>query len=254
MRVRRDHYALPGTADHAVRAIRIGGRLACTSALYLAGVFELDHSFPHVHMPPRSARLRSPGNRRVPLNQMNRDGAELHWWPLLDSADGSEFAVGLRDAAAQVVRCQPPWIAVATLDNALHLGRLFEPDLADIFAHVPLRYSHLRALLDARSESGQESVLRMILTEAGLRFESQVRFPGVGRVDFVVEGRLVLEADSRLAHDGWELHVRDRNRDLNLAIQGYMSLRPTYQRIIHTPSDVLAAVRGLLAGRQNVIR
>ena len=82
---------------------------------------------------------------------------------------------------------------------------------------------------------------------AGLHCELQVTVPGVGRVDMIVEGILVLEADSRLAHDGWELHVRDRDRDIDLARQGYMSLRPVYNRTMHYPNDVRDAALNLLA-------
>jgi very-short-patch-repair endonuclease len=49
---------------------------------------------------------------------------------------------------------------------------------------------------------------------------------GVGRVDFVVEGWLVIECDSRAHHGGWEAQVADRRRDLALAALGYASIRP----------------------------
>jgi very-short-patch-repair endonuclease len=62
----------------------------------------------------------------------------------------------------------------------------------------------------------------------------------------LVAGKLVLEADSRLAHDGWEHHVEDRRRDLALAAAGYITLRPTYQHTMHNPQLVRAAILGLL--------
>lgn len=226
--------------------VRTGGRLACTTVLYLHGVFEFDHAFPHIHLAQGASRPRSPYNRRHRFTKENRNGAELHWWPLLDRTDGTEFSVGLRDAAAHTVRCQQLWHAIATLDNALYLGVLTEPDLADVFAHLPQKYRYLRGLLDGRAEAGQEPVIRMILVEAGLQFEVQVDVENVRRVDFIAEGCLVIEADSPLAHDGWELHVRDRDRDINLAMQGYLSLRPAYRRTMYGPSDVRDAIFGLL--------
>jgi very-short-patch-repair endonuclease len=105
----------------------------------------------------------------------------------------------------------------------------------------------LRCRVNGRSESGQESVLRWWLDEAGLRYEIQVGVKGVGRIDFLVEGRLVVEADSKLAHSKWEQHLRDRNRDLALARLGLATLRPHYAAIMFNPESVLAAVHGLLA-------
>jgi hypothetical protein len=247
VRVRRDHYALPGTAQQILQGIRVGGRLTCVSALQLAGVFAFDATFPHIHLPRTASRSRSPRNGLVPLTEFNRDGAELHWWPLFGCHEGSEFAVGIADALAHAVRCQNSWHAIASLDNALHLGKIDETDVAEIFRHLPGRFLPLRAEIDGRSEAGQETVLRLIMQAAGLHCELQVTVPGVGRVDMIVEGILVLEADSRLAHDGWELHVRDRDRDIDLARQGYMSLRPVYNRTMHYPNDVRDAALNLLA-------
>lgn len=169
----------------------------------------------------------------------------------MDRHDGTEWSVGLRDSLAQVLQCQQASYAIASIDNALFLGLLTESALAEVFAHVPHHLRHLRALVDGRAEAGQETVLRLVLQAAGLHYEIQVDIAGVGRVDFVVEGCLVLEADSRLAHHGWELHVRDRNRDIDVARLGFMSLRPAYQRTIFSPNDVRDAVLHLLAVNRN---
>lgn len=154
--------------------------------------------------------------------------------------------VGLKDALAQAVCCRHPRHAVASLDNALHLGLIEEGDLADIFGAVPASKQHLRGAVDGRCEAGQESILRLAMREAGLRCEPQVTIPGVGRVDFVVEDCVVVEADSRLAHDGWAAHVRDRNRDLALARIGYPSLRPVFAQTVFHTADVVAAIVALV--------
>jgi hypothetical protein len=247
VRIRRDHYALPATERPIQEAIRIGGRLGCVSALSHYGVFAFDTTFAHLHLGRDASRLRAPRNRFASLTEQNRDGAELHWSPLLEPDGGTDVAIGLKDALAQSLRCQHPWHAIASLDNALNQRLIDEADLAEIFASAPLRCHRLRAQLDGRSEAGQESVLRLIILAAGLHCDLQVVVARVGRVDLIVEGILALEADSRLAHDGWALHVRDRDRDLELARQGYMSLRPVYHRTMSTPNDVRDAVLNLLA-------
>jgi very-short-patch-repair endonuclease len=249
IRARRDHYALPGTGQQILAAVRVGGRVGCVSALNTAGVFAYDTSDTHVHMEESMSRLRSPRNRLVSLTPHNRGGCNLHWWPLFDEDHSCEYAVGIPDALAQSLRCQKPWHALASLDNALFLGRIETGDLQQIFASIPSRLHYLMPLVDGCAEAGQESVLRMIVREAGLSCELQVWIPGVGRVDMLVEGCLVVEADSRLAHDGWERHVEDRHRDLVLASQGYMSLRPAYQHTMHSPGLVRDAVVNLVAAR-----
>lgn len=246
IRVRRDHYARPDLDQHTLEAVRVGGRLACVSAAAELGLFAFDYSHTHLHLDRESSRLRSPHNRFRPLAELPRDGVQLHWWPLLDPADGNEFCVGVRDVLVQIIRCQEPRFALAALDLALHERRIRPRDLDAIFARVPEAQQGLRAQIDARSEAGQETVLRQLILDAGLRCEIQVAIHGVGRVDLLVEGCVVVEADSQGFHKEWEQHVRDRTRDLLLADRGYLSLRVLYQHIMFEPETVIAAIRRLV--------
>jgi very-short-patch-repair endonuclease len=224
--------------------------MACVTALEDAGLFAATQQQSHLHLDHTMSRLRSPQSRFIRLDQWNRTRAELHWSPLFDDDRSTEYSVSIQDALAQVLRCQDDWLALASIDNALHKGAIADGDLGAIFASVPERYQDLRGEVDGRAEAGQETVLRMIAKSAGLRCEPQVTIARVGRVDLLVEGCLVLEADSRLAHDGWERHVEDRRRDLQLGALGYMSLRPAYQHTMHHPHLVRSAIMGLLAQRE----
>jgi hypothetical protein len=224
----------------------VGGRLTCVSALEHYGVFAVSNGFTQVHVDREMSRLRHPRYRHVSLTRDNRDGVELHWRTLADESSGTEVAVSLADALVCAVRCQHPWHAVGSLDSALFLGRIDVSELDAVFRRLPLSLRHLRGWLNPRAESGQESVLRQIVRETGLSHAVQVDFAGIGRVDMVVEGRLVVEADSRLAHDGWDKQVRDRTRDLALARLRLMSLRPLYQHIMFEQVAVRDAILGLL--------
>ncbi|RNE56393.1 DUF559 domain-containing protein [Cryobacterium tepidiphilum] len=251
LRVRRDHYALPGTDQHILEAVRVGGRLGCVSAAAELGIFALDKRFTHVHIPPLSSRLRSPVSRRIPLNAGPRDRVELHWRPLIDPADGTDYCVGARDALAQIICCQAHNLALAALDTALHEGVINHADLPEIFASVPGTHRDLRRQIDARSEAGQETVLRRLVIDAGMECEIQVAIPGVGRVDVLVEKCVAVEADSHQFHSTWEQRVRDINRDRMLAERGYLTLRVLYQTIMFDPDAVIRAIRELvLIGRQ----
>jgi very-short-patch-repair endonuclease len=170
----------------------------------------------------------------------------LHWAPLIHPGEANAFRVGVKDALVQSLWCQHPWYALASIDNALFLRVIQEDNLSEIFSAAPAKRRSLRALVDGRSESGQETVLRMIVHRAGLAYEIQPVIEGVGRIDMLVEGVLAVEADSRAHHDGWEAYVRDRTRDAKLGSLGYPSLRPVYQSIMFEQDFVLAAILGVL--------
>ena len=252
IRVRRGLYARPGTPDAVVRAVRIGGRLACVSVLQAAGVFVFEAPFPHVHLAHSASRQRSPGNARRPLTPLNRDGCELHWRPLLDAGGGASHRVSALDAVIHAVLCQEPWLAVATLDSALYTGFLAPSQLDVVFDHLPRRLQYLRALIEPQCESGLESVFRLLLLELGVPFEVQVSISGVGRVDFVLDGRVVVETDGHGFHGGDAIE-RDYDRDLVLASLGYVVIRVSYRQVFFAQgmvrAAILAAVRPTSASR-----
>ncbi|TFD77061.1 type IV toxin-antitoxin system AbiEi family antitoxin domain-containing protein [Cryobacterium psychrophilum] len=249
VRVRRGYYALPATSPHVLEAVRVGGRLGCISAAADAGVFAFEERFAHIHVDPTASRLRAPHDRFQRLANENRDGVELHWDQLRRPDGGNEYRVSLPDALIQVFRCQRPRFALATLENALHQKLLPVAAVAGIFADLPEELQYVRRRVDRRSESGQESVLRWIVLTAGVHCEIQVAIAPIGRVDLLIEGFLVVEADSRKFHDGWERHSADRTRDCALAILGYVTYRALYKDIMYRPERVIAAIMGLLAAR-----
>jgi very-short-patch-repair endonuclease len=70
---------------------------------------------------------------------------------------------------------------------------------------------------------------------------------GVGKVDFVIAGRLILEADGKENHDGETKRHKDLVRDAAASRLGYQTLRFDYAQIVHDWLTVQAAVRGALA-------
>lgn len=246
VRVRRGLYALPEAPDGVLRAVRIGGRVSCVSALAHAGVWVYESPFPHLQMPPSASRSRSPADRLVPLTPHNRDGCVLHWSGLVQPHAAHNHLVSPVDAMIMAVRCQHPWFAVASLDSALRVGYLAWSDLDSVFAGLPTRLRYLRPLIDRRSGSGLESVMRMILLEAGLETEIQVRIGGVGRVDFVVAGCVVVETDGAEFHGDSE-RPRDYDRDLTLAALRYTVIRLNYRQVMFEKSRVVLAIRTAVA-------
>ena len=107
-------------------------------------------------------------------------------------------------------------------------------------------HGSLRSLIDARVDAGQESVVCDLFRSAGYRCDIQVSIDGVGRVDILVEGCVVVEADSQSHHKTWDEHIRDRTRDRLLAALGYVTLRVLYQDIMFDPEGVLRAMQKLV--------
>ncbi|MDQ4214535.1 hypothetical protein [Microbacterium capsulatum] len=244
-RARRDVYLSGDIPDVVFRAQRVGGRLDCVAALEARGVFVHRRGQLHVQVEPHRARLRSPHSRR---KRLEADGATatIHW----RSQSGDAHTVDVVSALVQSFDCQEPRQIVATLDSALFLGEVDSDDVAQIFSRVPHRYRSLRRLIDGRAESGPESLARLQLRQFGRRIELQKVIDGVGRVDILVDGWIVVECDSRAHHAGWQKQEEDRRRDLALAARGYACVRPTANIILTEPHVLTDAVRGLLACRR----
>lgn len=239
---RRDVYLSTDVADSVFRAQRIGGRLDCIAALEVMGVYVHEQSRLHVQVDPQHSRLRSPRSRRRRL-PANKEVAVVHW----RAHRGDAHTVDPISALVQSFGCQQPRHMVATLDSALFLGVIDADDLAEIFERAPRRYRRLRRLIDGRAESGPETLARLLLRQLGRRIEVQKVIEGVGRVDLVIDGWIVVECDSRAHHSGWKQQEKDRRRDLLLAARGYACIRPTARIIFTEPKVLTDAVRGLLA-------
>ncbi|WP_240642072.1 type IV toxin-antitoxin system AbiEi family antitoxin domain-containing protein [Microbacterium sulfonylureivorans] len=252
IRVRRDRYVAPTAPADIVQAVRVGGRLACLSLLKMLGVFVFGCDRVHLHVLRGASRLRSPTDRSERLPNRRDRTVRLHWLPLIRPAAVTSSCVGVIDALAQAVLCQLPRHAVATLDSALNKGLIVRGQLGEVFAALPARFGALIPLVDGRAESGPETLVRLMLLALGCSVELQVAVDGVGRVDMIVNGWLVVECDSRAFHSGWREQLRDRRRDAALAALGYPTLRLTAEDIMYEPESVLAALKGLVTSRQGV--
>ncbi|WP_029151263.1 endonuclease domain-containing protein [Microbacterium indicum] len=244
VRARRDHYVHGSAPEGITSAVRIGGRLDCVSLMRELGVFVLsDDRRLHVQIPRARTMLRSPHSRIVRLDNAAH-GVVPHWRE--DPAPADSTIADPLSAVRQAVLCQPVRPAIATIDSALHLGIVEERQLGELFARLPRRLRRLRRLVDGRAESGPETLARLLVRVFGVSVELQVVIAGIGRVDLVVDGWIVIECDSREFHSGWDEQERDRARDLKLAARGFTTLRPTANQIFTAPSLLVHAVATLL--------
>ncbi|MDM4763632.1 type IV toxin-antitoxin system AbiEi family antitoxin domain-containing protein [Galbitalea sp. SE-J8] len=238
VRLRNGVYASAGCDPSVALAVRVGGVLGCASALTALGVWTQSRGPVHVQLDGRASRI-----RRAP------HGTVLHWHtaPL----PGTRVAAHPIDALADACHCLPFEFAVASIDSALNLGLISRTDLEVLSAALPRRLRRIVARADGRCMSGTETILRLALEDAGIAFVPQVRIPGVGTVDFVVAGRIVIEVDSHAWHDSDEATSRDYDRDLAAARAGYIVLRLRYEHVMFQLDASMAAVRSLVALVQN---
>jgi len=232
-RLRLGRYAPRETPQLLIDVARWGGRLDCVSLLSHLGVFVHSRTGPHIQIDPHATRLPSrPAEVRC------------HWRPT--AAPAESLVADLTGALAQAVLCQPARHAIATLDSAWHLGLVDERGVDEAFRRLPARFSVLRGLLDARSEAGVETLVRLILRTLGHRPQLQVVIDGVGRVDLVVDGWLIVECDSRRFHSGWDAQVRDRRRDVAALARGYVTVRLLAADVLSRPESVRAQLEEIL--------
>lgn len=92
------------------------------------------------------------------------------------------------------------------------------------------------------ADSGLESLLRLRLRRLGILLRSQVVIDTVGRVDFLLDGVIILEVDGRLNHEGPSLRHKDLVRDARAAALGYETLRFDYALVVHDWETVRAAI------------
>lgn len=234
LRLRNGRFVAADTPQLLVSAGRLGGRLDCTSLLAALGVFVRIRPGLHVQFTPATGRL--PDRPRDVV---------AHWRHTAQPRPA--LAADVIEALAQSCRCQEPRDAIATLDSAWHLGLVDEDGIARVFSRLPHRYQVLRSLLDHRSESGPETFMRLLLRSIAAHVEIQVRIGGVGRVDFVVDGWLIVECDSKEHHQGWDAQRRDRRRDLAAAALGYTTIRPLAEDIMYRRDELAETMRAILA-------
>jgi very-short-patch-repair endonuclease len=249
--VRRDRYLRSAADERLVRAVRVGGRLTCLSLLSLMGVFVLENHALHVLVAPGASRLRSAHSTKLALGDVQPGTIRVHWAQESEQR-GQATTAAILDALLHAVHCQSPRAMVATLDSALHVGLLAETEIGDVFAALPPRFGVLRSMLDGRAESGPESLVRLMARMLGCDIRIQVVFPGIGRVDLLLDGWLVVECDSEGFHADWASRRVDHARDLALAALGYVTFRPVAEDIMYRPDRVLAALRGLIGSRRTI--
>jgi very-short-patch-repair endonuclease len=102
------------------------------------------------------------------------------------------------------------------------------------------------AMADHLSESVPEISARLLFEKAGLRFRRQVQISGVGRVDFLIDGWLIVEINGFQFHGSREAWRRDMSRSNVAQTQGHAVLSYAPEQIWNSPGLVLQEIRAVL--------
>ncbi len=246
IRPRKGVYALLDAHADVIRAAQYGGRLTGVSALAHHGLW----------VPPAhgSAALHVEVlvSIRVPPPGAGADRPRIHW--LRGHAEPRFGVAPLEVVLARAANDLPRPFAVAVLDSALRATPLTPVELQFLAAGWKPQARAAAALADERSESGTESVLRVLLREAGIHATPQAPLPlgGNQRADLLVGDRLLIECDSE-AHHGDPANSRaDLRRDESLVALGFIVYRPDYRQVFGDPAGVVATVAAIVARGDHV--
>ena len=141
---------------------------------------------------------------------------------------------------------------VCLLDSALRAG--WAPEELSFTRRAWRLLRPALAPADPRSESPFETLLRLLLAQAGLGPETLQRlvYDADGRIAARLDlawpsVKLALEADGRAYHDSLTALYHDRERANDLEVLGWMILRFTWADLKGRPGWVVSQVRRALA-------
>lgn len=230
---RRGIFLAPDCDRDIATAIRHNAKLTCASAAARYGLWLRDPP-PRVHL----ACNHGHGAGFVRHRTVRFDGH-----PVLPIA-------AVEDVALHALACLGPPSSTAMATSAIRLHGLPLDLLKDQLRgdrSAPVR----RALqeLDLRAESIVEVDAQHLFRTNGIDFEPQVFLPGIGRVDFLLAGFLIVEIDGFEFHSKRADMLRDRHRNNTSTLHGFAVLRYMPEHIWFNPKQVLKEIRAVLSSR-----
>ncbi len=231
----RGLYALPTAAPDYVALLQRRQLLTCVSAAPFYRLWALQQTGPrHVY------------HRRGPSTD-----AESGHGGLLFEPHPHRPVAALGDVLIHALRCLPFRESLVMVECAVGRGDM---TLDFLGQRLPgKRNGQARKVLewvDRGAESLLETLARTYFRQAGISVQTQVHIDGVGSVDLLLEGRLIVELDGR-SHGDWAQVKKDQRRNNRSVVQGYTVLRYYYADVVHDPAAMVAEVLEVLAGMQS---
>jgi very-short-patch-repair endonuclease len=232
LRLRHGVVALPGAAPDLMGAVLGNGLLTCASAAGHRQLWLL-------HEPKAFHLLCKHGGPR---------DAVVHRESLVP-AKGLKPIASTTDVLVHSLRCLPPMEAAVMVESAVRQG---VTTLGYLRERLPgNRNGSARSVLDlvdGTADSAIEVVARILFRSEGIYTETQVELPGIGIVDFLLEGFLIVEIDGG-SHLEPRQVKKDRARNNASTLTGYAVLRYGYADVVYNPQKIIDEVWQVLRGR-----
>lgn len=223
------YYGLPDCPEDLMLAAYLGSSLTCVSAAAILGWWLLESPVePHIRA---DRSIQHPG---ICLHRGRRTKRQLIAAPV-------EI---VRDA----FRCLPPLQALVIAESAVSRNAVSVRTLQQALGRTrDWQAQGLMAGMGRTKASPLEVCARYHLLAAGLEVQEEVLVPGVGRVDFLVAGRLIVEIDGFEFHSNRQHYRQDRARWNAATAQGYHTLRITAELVLGNPERFVQLVQDALA-------
>ncbi|GAB5078973.1 DUF559 domain-containing protein [Arthrobacter sp. AD-310] len=232
LKLDRGLLALADADTDLVAAGRARGLLTCVSAAPMYGLWQLQPSARPHYWQSNGRHAAGCVSHRLPLTQEPR----------------YRTLAALLDVLLHALLCLPELESLVMVECAYNRGDI---DLAYLYRHLDGRRCGTARNVLSQVECGADSLLetlaRVMFRAAGIQTETQVWIDGVGRVDFLLEGFLIVEIDGIAFHLETRQFKKDRRRDNSAILQGLPVLRFFYDDVVYAPESVLAQVQEVLA-------
>lgn len=230
---RRGVLALPECRPEFEAALRHNARVTCASAAGQYGLW-----------------LRTPPARHhLACNHGHGGGFVRHRTVRFDAHPTLPLAA-VEDVALHALSCLAPPASTAIATSAIRLHDVpLELLKAQLTADRSGQVRKALHLLDLRAESIVEVDAQHLFRTHGIGYDAQVHLPGIGRVDFLIEGFLIVEVDGFAFHSSRNDMRRDLGRNNASTVRGFAVLRYMPEHIWFEPERVMAEIRAVLGHR-----
>lgn len=159
----------------------------------------------------------------------------------------------LGDTVIHALMCLPPAQSVPIATSALARGLGAEEIERQLRARKLGPALRAFRLIDTSVESQPEAealvILLSLARRLGVDVVPQARIPGLGRVDFLIAGYLIVEIDGVAFHSDRASVRRDRARDNMATLLGYARLRYVPEIVWREPERFASEVEAVLTGK-----
>ncbi|WP_457947005.1 endonuclease domain-containing protein [Pseudarthrobacter sp. alpha12b] len=152
------------------------------------------------------------------------------------------------DVLLHALLCLPELESLVMVECACNRGDIKPSSLfRHLNGHRSGKARDVLPKVERGADSLPETLARVLFRDAGIATETQVWIEGIGRVDFLLEGFLIVEIDGLAFHLEPRQFKKDRRRDNAAMLRGLPVLRFFYDDVVYAPESVLAQVREVLA-------